>query len=115
MDAERTTWVAGNPNDRSITGFRIRNGGARGPMSKSFFYAMDKAGLGPRIKTVLGKRIITPADEAEWQAAQDEPVSAKLRAARSELRSRAAKIGLKSPRHPANTRRRARRAAEVAP
>jgi hypothetical protein len=105
MDAEHTDWSPGNPNDRSITGFRIRNGSARGPMSKKFFYAMKQAGLAPRIKRVLSKQIITPAAELEWQVAQDAPISEKVKAARSEARRRAAKLGLQSPDHPANVKR----------
>jgi hypothetical protein len=106
MDAEdKRDWLPGNPNDRSITGFRVRNGSARGPMSKKFFYSMEKAGLGPRVKRVLGKRIITPAAELAWQEAQDAPISDRMRAERSEVRSRAAKLGLQSPGHPANRRR----------
>jgi hypothetical protein len=106
MDAKHKDWSRGNPNDRSIEGFRIRNGSARGPMSKKFFYSMKQAGLAPRIKCVLGKQIITPAAELEWQEAQDTPISETVKAARSEVRSRAARLGLQSPNHPANRRRR---------
>src|SRR6266478_1854432 len=106
MDAEdKRDWLPGNPHDRSIEGFRIRNGSARGPMSKKFFYSMKQAGLAPRIKRVLGKQIITPAAELEWQEAQDIPISDKVQAARSAVRSRAAKLGLQSPDHPANRKR----------
>jgi hypothetical protein len=107
MDAERKTeWSPGNPNDRSITGFRIRNGGSKGPMSKKFFYKMDRAGLGPVVKTVFGRKTISPAAELAWQEAEDTPISDKVRAARSAVRSRAATLGLQSPGHPANRKRR---------
>jgi hypothetical protein len=104
MNAEdKRDWLPGNPFDRSIEGFRIRNGSAHGPLSKKFFYSMMKAGVGPRVKRVLGKRIITPAAEREWQEAQDTPIDEKVRSARS---ARAGKLGLQSPDHPANRKRR---------
>jgi hypothetical protein len=102
---DKRDWLPGNPHDRSITGFRIRNGGPKGPMSKKFFYKMDKAGLGPVVKTVFGRKQISPAAELAWQEAQDAPISDKVKAARSEARSRAAKLGLQSPDHPANRKR----------
>ena len=33
-------WVPGNPNDRSVTGFRIRHGSSRGPMSRRYYYEL---------------------------------------------------------------------------
>jgi hypothetical protein len=108
MDEHKTEWSPGNSNDRSITGFRIRNGSARGPMSKKFFYKMDRAGLGPVVKTVFGRKTISPAAELAWQEAQDIPISDKVKLARSEARSRAARLGLQSPNHPANVKRRLR-------
>jgi hypothetical protein len=101
-------WLPGNPHDRSITGFRIRNGGSKSPMSKKFFYKMDRAGLGPVVKTVFGRKTISPAAELAWQEAQDIPISDRMRAARSAVRSRAARLGLQSPNHPANVKRRLR-------
>ena len=80
-------------------------GGAKGLMSRRFFYKMDRAGLGPVVKTVFGRKTISPAAELAWQQAQDTPISEKVRAARSEVRRRPAKLGLQSPKHPANRKR----------
>jgi hypothetical protein len=99
-------WVPGNPNDRSVTGFRIRNGGARGPMSRTFYYKMKAEGIGPR-ETFLSatKVIITPADELAWQERRANPrgTEARLIAKAEEMRrSRGRKAGraaAQSPRH----------------
>ena len=52
-------WVPGNPNDRSVRGFRIRHGSARGPMSKSAYYVMKSQGRGPVEIQVRGVIVIT--------------------------------------------------------
>jgi hypothetical protein len=99
-------WIAGNPNDRSVTGFRIRNGSARGPMSRTFYYKLKMVGLGPR-ETFLspGKTIISAADEAAWQEARANPSSteAKLIAKAEEMRRhrgrKAGAAAAASPRH----------------
>jgi hypothetical protein len=99
-------WVPGNPNDRSIGGFRIRNGSGTGPMSRSFYYTLRKRGIGPR-ETFLAptKVIITPADELAWQQARSHPhgTEAKLKARAEKMRrDRGRKAGaaaVASPRH----------------
>jgi hypothetical protein len=105
-------WVPGNPNDRSIEGFRIRHGGRNGPMSKSKYYALKKENRGPR-ETCLGggKIVITPLDEAAWDEARANPtgVEARLRAKQAEWRRerarKMAKAAVKSPDHPCNKRK----------
>jgi hypothetical protein len=103
-------WVPGNPNDRSVTGFRTRNGGAKGPMSRSFYYGMRKRGIGPR-ETFLSptKVIITPTDELAWQQARSHPhgTEAKLIAKAEEMRRsrgrNAGRASVASPRHVSKT------------
>lgn len=105
-------WVPGNVNDRSVTGFRIRHGTARGPMSRTFYYAMKARGEGPR-ETFLsvGKVIITEADEAAWEEQRANPrgTESRLIAKAEEMRrSRGRKAGraaVASPRHVSKKRK----------
>jgi len=112
-------WQPGDPRDRSILGFRVRNGGPRGPMCASTYYKLRNAGRGPR-ETILGGRIIISVkDEQAWLEAKANPneTEARLNALAAERRRekarRAAAAALKSPRHPANVRRAKRLAAEA--
>jgi hypothetical protein len=105
------SWLPGDPRDRSVTGFRIRNGGSHGPMSKTKYYKLKKEGRGPR-ETFLGTQsIITPQNELAWQEARANPkgTEARLLAAEAKRRSArarsAAVAAMKSPLHPANIRR----------
>jgi hypothetical protein len=67
-------WVPGNPNDRSIEGFCIRHGRARGPMSRKKYNKMRAAGHGPRETIdVDGMIMILPKDEAAWEEARRNP------------------------------------------
>jgi hypothetical protein len=87
-------WVVGNPHDRSITGFRVRHGTERGPMSKATFYRLRKMGLTPRETPVSPHRsIITVADEAAYERARANPTGteAKLNAKMKKARIRRAK------------------------
>src|SRR5262245_36732556 len=84
----RAEWVPGNENDRSILGFRIRNGGARGPMSKSQYKSLQKSGRGPREIRALNTIIITPEEEAEWRRERTEPKGAEARLRAREDRAR---------------------------
>jgi hypothetical protein len=74
-----TNWIKGNPNDRSVEGFRIRHGSANGPMSRKFYYTLKKKNLAPREIIVLNKTIITPQDELAWDQARAEPKGAEAR------------------------------------
>ena len=49
-------------NDRSIVGFCRRQG-----ISRSSFYNLLKAGKGPRISHIGGRRTITPEAERAWE------------------------------------------------
>jgi hypothetical protein len=106
-------WVPGNPNDRSITGFRTRHGGARGPMSKTKYAKLKKEGRAPR-ESWLGPNdvIITKADEEEWDRARAEPVGTEARLVAKAKEIAAAKIkmatraSMASPRHVSKQKRR---------
>ena len=104
-DIDIVTWTPGNPNDRSVTGFRIRHGGPRAPMSRRFYQVMQQRGLGPRETIINNKTIITAADEAAWEAARANPTGteAKLIEAVKAMRHRRAKLAgaaaAKSARH----------------
>jgi hypothetical protein len=114
-------WEPGNPNDRSITGFRIRWGGATGPMSRALYYKMRKEGTGPRETAITnGKVVISAADEAAWAARMaaprttEERLKAKADAEWRRMRSvRAAARSMQHPNHPRNVK--ARKAATPAP
>ena len=88
-------WVPGNPNDRSIRGFCIRHGSARGPLSKGKFYEMQREGIGPRL-TAYGKRavMITAADEAAWERERAEPTTTEGKLFVKEMRERRRKRAL---------------------
>ena len=114
----RPQWIPGNPNDRSVTGFRIRNGSSKGPMSRAFYYAMKARGLGPReISLGLNRIIITAADEAAWLEARANPgdtearLIAEIEAARKARGRKAGRAAAASPRH---VSKRARGSAEAA-
>jgi hypothetical protein len=72
-------WIPGNFNDRSVKGFRIRHGSDRGPMSRTFYYRMKKAGFGPRETNILNKVTITSEDEQAWERARAEPVGTEAK------------------------------------
>jgi hypothetical protein len=94
-------WIPGNPNDRSIKGFCIRHGTARGPMSKSRYHKLKKLQRGPK-ETIVGSVIsILPADEAAWEDRWRAPTgaAAKLAAKEAELRKARARAAVASPRH----------------
>ena len=92
------TWVPGNPNDRSIGGFRIRHGSARGPMSIHFYNTLKRAKRGPKETVVNGVIMILPPDEAAWDEAMRNPTGdeAARIAARRELWHRRAKTAAKA-------------------
>jgi len=104
-------WIPGNPNDRSVTGFRIRHGSARGPMSRRFYYEMKKSGLAPVETTVNKKVIITAAAEADWEAARTNPtgtearLQAKAKAQRVARAKKAGQVAAASPNHVSKRRR----------
>jgi hypothetical protein len=106
-------WTPGNINDRSPTGFRIRHGSARGPMSKTKYAKLKKEGRGPR-ETWLGPNdvIITVADEQEWDRARAEPVGTEARLVAKAKAIAAAKIkvatraSMASARHVSKQRKR---------
>jgi hypothetical protein len=88
-------WFPGNPNDRSVYGFRWRHGGRKGPMSKTKYFALKKAGRGPRELELNGTIIITAKAEAEWERLHSAPKGAlaKLVAKEAAMRKRRAKAG----------------------
>ena len=106
---------SGNPNDRSVTGFRVRHGGARGPMSKTKYAKLKKEGRAPR-ETWLGPNdvIITKADEEEWDRARAAPVGTEARLVAKAKEIAAAKIkvatraSMASARHVSKQQRRKR-------
>src|SRR5262245_44815142 len=86
-------WVPGNPNDRSVLGFRTRHGSSRGPMSVTLYNKLKKLGLGVR-ETVVGNVVlILPEDEKAWDDARRNPsdTEAKLIAKTRERWHRRAK------------------------
>jgi len=101
MSAE--AWVPGNPNDRSVTGFRIRCGSAKGPLSRGVYYRMKAEGLGPRETYLSPHRIIiTAKDEAEWLEARANPQGTEARLiAKAEEAQRSARARPERPRLPA--------------
>jgi hypothetical protein len=59
----------GNPFDRSITGFRLRQG-----LSRSTYYRLQAAGRGPAESRIsLRKVVITPSAERAWEEARSNP------------------------------------------
>jgi hypothetical protein len=110
-DSSAPAWVPGNPNDRSIEGFRVRHGGRRGPMSKSHYYKLKNESRGPRETVLGGKIVITPLDEAAWDEARANPTGAEalLLAQQAERRRERARRGaaaaIRSPLHPCNANR----------
>jgi hypothetical protein len=94
-------WVAGNPNDRSITGFRHRHGSERGPMSKATYYRLRNAGRGPVETPVSANRvIITVENELKWERSRSNPTGteaklvAKAKRARIKRAKKAAQAAL---------------------
>lgn len=47
-------------------GYTIKEFCERNGISPSFFFKLQKAGLGPRISQHLSRKIITPQAEADW-------------------------------------------------
>lgn len=84
----RAAWVPGNPNDRSILGFRIRNGSSRGPMSKQKYNSLKKKKRGPREIRDGNTIIITPKAEEEWRRAREAPRGAEARLVAREAQAR---------------------------
>jgi hypothetical protein len=85
----RAAWVPGNPNDRSIRGFRIRHGNSRGPMSKQKYQSLKDKGRGPdEIRD--GNTVIIPVEaEARWNRERAAPQGAEARlVAREDLARR---------------------------
>lgn len=106
MSKSPSPWIPGNPNDRSITGFRTRNGTSKGPMSRVFYYALKARGAGPRETHLTPSRIIiTAADEQAWLEARANPsgtearLIAKAATMRKERGRKAGKAAAASPRH----------------
>jgi hypothetical protein len=83
-----STWYPGCENDRSITGFRIRFGGARGPMSKQRYAALKHKGLGPQEISIGNSIIITKEAEEAWVRARLAPTSAEARLVAREAQAR---------------------------
>lgn len=75
----RAAWLPGNPNDRSILGFRIRNGSSRGPMSKQKYNSLKKRKRGPREIRDGNTIIITVEAEQDWRRAREAPRGAEAR------------------------------------
>src|SRR5262245_35263993 len=105
-------WVPGNPNDRSVRGFRVRHGGARGPMSITLYNKLKREGRGP-VETVIGNVVvILPDDERAFDDARRKPddTEAKLIAkTRERWHHRAKKAGAAakaSPYHVSKIKRR---------
>jgi hypothetical protein len=100
------TWVVGNPHDRSPTGFRVRHGSARGPMSPSTYHRLKNAGLGPEETPVSAHRsIITVENELAWERARSNPTGteaefiAKMKKVRIRRAKKAAQAALAGPNH----------------
>jgi hypothetical protein len=93
MSTSDRDWVPGNPFDRSVSGFRHRHGTSKGPMSKSKYHSLKKAGRAPREMELGGMILITPEAEAEWERVNTAPKGALQRLAQREAadRSRRAK------------------------
>jgi hypothetical protein len=116
LDPDRAPieWVAGNPNDRSIRGFRIRHGGSRGPMSTSFYNRLKKEGRGPRESYADGKVFISVEAEQEWDRARANPTGtearliAKMKERRHQRALKAGRAAAASPRHVSKRGRRKR-------
>ena len=89
------TWEPGNPHDRSVLGFRVRHGGAKGPMSKSKYLSLKKAGRAPRETELNGMIIISRRAEEEWDRANERPTGALARLVKreAEARHRKARLG----------------------
>lgn len=108
-------WTPGGDNDRSITGFRIRHGSGKGPMSRRFYYSLRAKGLGPR-ETVLApkKIIITKSDELAWEKARASPKGTEARlhamaaARRLEIATMGGKASAEGPNHVSKQGRRRR-------
>jgi hypothetical protein len=75
----RAAWQPGCEHDRSVLGFRIRNGSSRGPMSKQKYQSLKKKKRGPREIRDGNTIIITPEDEAAWKRARAAPQGAEAR------------------------------------
>jgi hypothetical protein len=84
MAKDNDGWVPGNPNDRSIAGFRIRHGGSRGPMSKFKYQALKRAGRAPRETELNGMILISQKAEAEWERRNERPTGTLARLVRKE-------------------------------
>jgi hypothetical protein len=99
-------WAPGNPFDRSITGFCIRHGSSRGPMSKAAYHRLKAKGRGPK-ETYIGARIIiTPDAEQEWDRQHADGVGgteaelqARVKKIRAERMAKAVAKSRASPNH----------------
>lgn len=84
----RANWEPGNPNDRSVLGFRIRHGSARGPMSKQKYQGLKNKGRGPQEISDGHTIIISVEAEAEWDRKQATPKGALARLVEAEAKAR---------------------------
>jgi hypothetical protein len=65
----------GSPFDRSITGFRLRQG-----LSRSTYYRLQAAGRGPaETRISLRKVVISPSAEKAWELAMANPTGSEAR------------------------------------
>ena len=109
-------WVPGNVNDRSITGFRIRHGSAKGPMSRKAYYALKKSGKGPRESYRGGVLFISIKAEADWDNACSDPKRSAKTRKRHHLRAlKAGAASADSPNHISKTRRSKKEAPRAGP
>jgi hypothetical protein len=93
--------VPGSQFDRSITGFRLRQG-----LSRSTYYRLQRAGRGPRETRIsLRQVVISPTAEAAWEAAMVKPTGveaklvAKMKAAASAQAKKGARAAVASSTH----------------
>ena len=112
-------WTPGNPNDRSITGFCIRHGSARGPMSKNFYNKLKKLDLGPQETDVNGVVMILSQHEQEWDQARANPKGseakrvAQKKAWRHQRALKAGAMSAASPKHVSKQKRREKSPARM--
>lgn len=53
-------------------GFTISEFCTRNGISESFFFKLQKAGLGPRVSQHMSRKLITPQAEEDWHRAGEE-------------------------------------------
>jgi hypothetical protein len=116
LDTTTTGKVPGGQFDRSIDGFRLRQG-----LSRSTYYRLQASGRGPvETRISVRKIIITAAAERAWEQARTNPTGteaqlvAKMKAAASARGTKAGVAALASPKHVSKTKRRDRQVEETA-